>query len=282
MGLSMQRGFLPIPIIIIIGALLLGTSALFISKNFKLSKEPSTPDRGLSDSFGGTLNNDKLPNPLPLKPLNSPLPPSTITPLATKPTIKPSPTPSKISPTSSPSTEIKSISPTSANFGAQITLTGSGFGQAKGGVTFYNQNGGNPYGAPILSWTDTSIRATVPFVAGHQKYQIEVSIANGSRSNRLSFEVLEGQPRIDSFTSSYPGGFITITGQNFGSSQGKVIFDDGSGQKLAECVFLYFATWSDSKIDCGLPSTLESGVEYGLQVITNDNHESSFKYFRTQ
>ncbi|OGE10559.1 hypothetical protein A3A60_02285 [Candidatus Curtissbacteria bacterium RIFCSPLOWO2_01_FULL_42_26] len=183
---------------------------------------------------------------------------------------------------------LKSISPSSANIGIVITLSGSGFGPVKGEVIVYDQNEVNNRPATISTWTATMIKAKVPAVAGHRKYKIEVVTSSGLRSNRLEFEILGGLPFIFSIIAPgtadlpYPGGFIRITGEDFGSTIGSVNIHDSSGKKVAQCIFLYFAVWTESKIDCGLPDNLKGGTQYGLQVITSDNRQSSFSYFRTR
>src|SRR3990167_3472263 len=69
MSLSMQKGFLPIPLIIIIGSLILGSSAFFAGKKFDLSKKPSGQEKETSREFDRSINkNDQTqvsPNHLP-------------------------------------------------------------------------------------------------------------------------------------------------------------------------------------------------------------------------
>jgi RHS repeat-associated protein len=89
-----------------------------------------------------------------------------------------------ISPTSSPAPSITSISPTSGVVGAQVTITGTGFGSSQNGslVTFNNTP------ASINSWSSTSIVAIVP--AGATTGPLLVSLAPSMNdSNVTNFTV---------------------------------------------------------------------------------------------
>jgi RHS repeat-associated protein len=89
-----------------------------------------------------------------------------------------------ISPTSSPAPSITSISPTSGVVGAQVTITGTGFGSSQNGslATF------NSTPATINSWSNTSIVAIVP--AGATSGPLLVSLAPSMNdSNVTNFTV---------------------------------------------------------------------------------------------
>ena len=131
------------------------------------------------------------------------------------------------------------LSPTSGAVGASVTITGTNFGSTQGTstVTF---NGTTA--TTITSWSATSIVATVP--TGATTGNVVVN-ASGVNSNGVSFTVV-ASPSITSLspTSGAVGASVTITGTNFGATQGTstvtVQRDDGNDDHELEC-----------DIDCG-------------------------------
>ncbi len=119
--------------------------------------------------------------------------------------------------TVSPSPVITGVSATSGLVGATLTITGSNF---TAGGTQTPQVVFNPelYASPASS-TDTSITVAVP--AGATTGDLVVSVGGGN-SNGVLFTVTSSDPSISNIS---PGGgvvgtAVTITGANFGSSQG--------------------------------------------------------------
>ena len=98
--------------------------------------------------------------------------------------------------------------------GAAVTINGSNFGasQGNGTVTF------NTTGAAVTSWSAGSIQVTVP--AGATTGNVVVN-ASGVNTNGVNFTVLL-TPSIASLSASsgMVGNAVTISGTNFGSSQG--------------------------------------------------------------
>ena len=109
---------------------------------------------------------------------------------------------------------ISSLSPTSGPVGTLVTIAGSGFGSSQGSstVTF------NGTTAAPTSWSATSIKVPVPTGATTGNVVVKVS---GSTSNKVAFTVVAA-PSISSLspTSGTAGTSVTISGSNFGSSQG--------------------------------------------------------------
>jgi hypothetical protein len=109
---------------------------------------------------------------------------------------------------------ITSLNPPSGVPGNSVTITGTNFGSTQGTstVTF---NGGAPVTA--ASWSATSIVVTVP--AGTTTGNVTVTVG-GVASNGVVFTILA--PRITSVSpsSGAAGTVITISGTNFGPSQG--------------------------------------------------------------
>lgn len=137
---------------------------------------------------------------------------------------------------------ITSLTPTSGEPGASVTITGTNFTTITGTVTFNGQV------ASTSSWSNASIVAVVPNGASSGNV---VATASGLQSNSVAFTVLV--PSITSLnpTSGSPGVSVTITGTNFGTSAGTVTF---AGQSAS------ITSWSDSSIVAVVPSTASTGA----------------------
>src|SRR5437879_3403116 len=109
---------------------------------------------------------------------------------------------------------ISNLSPTSGAVGASVTITGTNFGSTQGTSTVKF----NGTIATITSWSATSIVASVP--TGATTGNVVVTVSNKA-SNGVSFTVVPA-PNITSLsaTSGAEGASVTITGTNFGTSQG--------------------------------------------------------------
>jgi hypothetical protein len=115
----------------------------------------------------------------------------------------------------SPAPSISSLNPTSGLVGTSVTITGANFGSSQGTSTVkFNGTAATP-----TSWSATSIVAPVP--AGATTGNVVVTVG-GVASNGASFTVTVPAPSISSLnpTSGLVGTSVTITGANFGSSQG--------------------------------------------------------------
>lgn len=194
-----------------------------------------------------------------------------------------SPSPSAAATTSSSngqnniSVQLTSIDPANPAFGTQMTMKGSGFGSSQGVYNVYYNGQAQPYGG-IQSWSDTEIKTNSPFFASGAEYQLEVQTADGRKSNRITVKSGDGQPYVDSFSpgsGAKAGQELVLKGGRFGS-QGQVNFFQnypnvsGSGQ---------ITFWSDTEIRLTIPSNLESGKEYGIEVVSGGGGHSSFKYY---
>src|SRR6266566_1395518 len=141
---------------------------------------------------------------------------------------------------------ITSLSPTSGPVGTSVTITGANFGSTQGtsSVTF------NGTKAIPTSWSATSIVAPVP--SGAATGNVLVTVA-GLASNAVSF-TLTTPPSITSLspTSGPVGTSVTITGTNFGSTQGasSVTFN---GTKATP------TSWSATSIVAPVPSGATTG-----------------------
>ena len=110
---------------------------------------------------------------------------------------------------------VGSLSPNSGAVGAAVTITGTNFGTTQGSstVTF------NGTAAAATSWSSTSVAVTVP--AGATTGNVVVTVG-GRASNGVSFTVTASVPTISAVSpnSGAVGAAVTITGTNFGTTQG--------------------------------------------------------------
>jgi YD repeat-containing protein len=142
-----------------------------------------------------------------------------------------------------PAPSITTLNPNTAAIGGSVTITGSNLGtnvDFTGAVTF----NGTP-GTVVPPWTDTSVTALVP--AGATTGNVIVK-PYGVNSNGLPLTVVP-PPNITgvSLPSGTPGTPVTITGSNFGSTSGTVIF---TGALIAAPT----STWTPSSISATVPA----------------------------
>src|SRR6266699_1303943 len=142
---------------------------------------------------------------------------------------------------------ISSLSATSGAVGASVTINGSGFGSSQGGSTV-KFNGTT---ASVTSWSTTKIVATVP--SGATTGNVVVNVG-GVNSNGVSFTVVPA-PSISSLsiTTGAVGAAVTVTGSNFGSSQ-------GSGTvKFFNGILATVTSWSATSIAVTVPRGATTG-----------------------
>src|ERR1700680_4727862 len=139
---------------------------------------------------------------------------------------------------------ISSLSPTSGAVGASITIAGLNFGSTQGTSTV-KFNGTT---ATVTSWSTTSIVATVP--NGATTGNVVVTVG-GNASNGVSFTVIP-TPSVTSLspTSGPVGTPITITGTNFGSTQGTVTFNGTTASP---------SSWNSTTIIVPVPNGATTG-----------------------
>lgn len=173
----------------------------------------------------------------------------------------------------SPAPVISSITPSSASTGSIVQASGSNFGSKRGYVIFYNQNNRPAGGAPILDWYNEEVKFKIPAVA-KGSYSVEIQTTENRKSNRVPFIVIASQPQITSIspTKLRVGQYLYIYGTEFTSS-GKVNFyAPGQTAASASAINSY---WSNNLIIVQIPKSLKSDIEYGIQVRTSDERDSS-------
>ena len=147
---------------------------------------------------------------------------------------------------------LSGVSPAQGAAGAQVTLSGSGFGQIQGTGSLWL---GTTIGA-IVSWSDTQIVATVAPNSRSGAARVQ---QKGVWSPAVPFVV--NTTSISSVTpsSGLPGSEVTITGNGFGAQQ-------GSGQVWLGAANGIVQSWSDTRVVALVAAGSASG---SAQVIQN-------------
>jgi IPT/TIG domain/Bacterial Ig-like domain (group 2)/Galactose oxidase, central domain/Kelch motif len=157
---------------------------------------------------------------------------------------------------------ITSLSITTGAIGAAVTVTGTNFGSSQGtGTVKFNGTT-----ATVSTWSATSIAVTVPTGATTGNV---VVFASGVNSNGSSFTVVAA-PSITSLsiTSGAVGAAVTVTGTNFGSSQGtSTVKFNGTTATVS--------TWSATSIAVTVPT----GATTGNVVVHASGVDSNGKSF---
>jgi len=137
-----------------------------------------------------------------------------------------------------------------------VTITGTNFGatQGNGGVTF------NGTIATVSSWSNTSITAIVPAAA--TTGNVVVTAAGGVASNGVSFTI--AGPFIISISPDFArvGASITISGNNFGSTQGTLTFNGTAAAPTS---------WNNTQIVAPVPSGATTGPVVVTQALASNS-----------
>ncbi len=145
---------------------------------------------------------------------------------------------------------IASLNPTSGPAGTSVTIQGSNFGATQGTSTVkFNGTTAAP-----TSWGAASI--TVPVPAGATSGGVVVAVG-GVVSNSVNFTVTTPPPSITSLnpTSGPVGTSVTISGSNFGATQGSsaVVFTGGGVGVVT--------SWSATSIVVTVPAVSNTGAD---------------------
>ena len=136
--------------------------------------------------------------------------------------------------TVSPVPAVASLSVTSGAAGAQVTISGSGFGAVQGtGAVWLGSTL-----ATVVSWSDTQIVATVASNAASGTAQVQ---QGGVWSNGTPFSVNTAAISSVAPASGVPGTSVTIAGSGFGAAQ-------GGGQVWLGTAGGVVQSWSDGQI----------------------------------
>jgi IPT/TIG domain-containing protein len=149
-----------------------------------------------------------------------------------------------------PKPVISAISPTGAAVGAQVQISGSGFGSSQGSSTVTL----NFVNMPVVSWSDTLITATIP--SGATSNFVRVTVGGVVSSASLTVANLY----VNSFSppAGPVGTAVTLTGNGFGSTQ-------GTSSVLYNNVAITPTSWSDTQIVANVPTGATS-ASFGVRV----------------
>jgi hypothetical protein len=166
-----------------------------------------------------------------------------------------------------PAPSITSLSPSAGPVGASVVIAGANFGASQGSSTVtFNGAAATPTG-----WSDDSI--VVPVPSGATSGNIVVTTAGGQATSDTSFTVTAaGQPTIQSLspTSGPEGTSVTITGTDFGATQGTstVTFNGITAALLSP------SDWSDTTIVVPVPSGVSAGKAAAVVIVNGQSSNS--------
>lgn len=157
--------------------------------------------------------------------------------------------------------DITNISPTSVRIGDEITITGTGFGDAKGSSeVLFNTT----LAVDFTNWADEEIIVKVP--AGATSGKISVSV-NNQKSDEKDFVVLPFISGINP-TSAQIGADVTIRGTGFGDTRGTSVVSFNS-------INATDYTWSSTSIVVKVPTGATTG-KLSITVGGNISNELDF------
>jgi alpha-glucosidase (family GH31 glycosyl hydrolase) len=188
-----------------------------------------------------------------------------------------------------PTPVITAVSPSDTAAGTSVTLTGQNFGSSQGASYLTLAQGGTSWGAPydgakltITSWSDTSITFTLPpdsgpfpLVPGPATITVTVDGETSAAQTITVTGTVTPAPVLSSVSpaTTTAGSSVTLTGQNFGSSQGSSYLTLAQGGTSWGAPYdgatLTITSWSDTSIVFNLPP--DSGsfpLEPGTATIT--------------
>jgi hypothetical protein len=146
---------------------------------------------------------------------------------------------------------VVSVSPATGAAGVQVTVSGSGFGLARGtGAVWLGSTLGT-----VVSWSDTQVVATVALNSTSGTAQVRQS---GVWSNAVPFNVNTATISNVTPASGVPGTQVTIAGSGFAAAQ-------GSGQVWLGAANGVVQSWSDTQIVALVAAGSASGKAQVLQ-----------------
>ncbi len=170
---------------------------------------------------------------------------------------------------------ISSATPSNPAPGATVTLTGQNFGATQAASYLTLAQGGTSWGAPydgakvtITGWSNTSISFQLPpdsgpypLVPGSATVTVTVAGQTSPAQTLTIAGIVTPAPSISSVSpsSAAAGATVTLTGQNFGSTQGSGYLTLSQGTTSwgapSDGAKLTITSWSDTSITFQLPSS---------------------------
>jgi glycosidase len=129
-----------------------------------------------------------------------------------------------------PAPEVGSIGPTVGQPGLSVTIAGKGFGATTGSVLF------GATAAAIQSWSDSSVKFTVPSVA-NGVYNAQLKNSSGTAANTIQFTVLAAKLipvtfTVNNATPTNAGDYIFLTGNTVELGNWSTTWDGAVGPML--------------------------------------------------
>jgi Glycosyl hydrolases family 31/Domain of unknown function (DUF5110)/NPCBM-associated, NEW3 domain of alpha-galactosidase/IPT/TIG domain/Carbohydrate binding module (family 6) len=176
-------------------------------------------------------------------------------------------------PAPAPLPVITAATPSTTAAGTSVTLTGQNFGSTQGSSYLTLAQGGTSWGAPydgakltITNWSDTSITFQLPpdsgpfpLEPGSATITVTVSGQTSAPATLTITGTVAPTPSISSVSpsSTTAGSTVTLTGSNFGSSQGSsyltLVQGGTSWGAPYDGAKLTITNWSDTSISFQLP-----------------------------
>ncbi len=170
---------------------------------------------------------------------------------------------------------ITAATPSSTAPGSSVTLTGQNFGSSQGSSYLTLAQGGTSWGAPydgakltITSWGNTSITFELPpdsgpypLVPGSATITVTVAGQTSAPQTLTITGTVAPSPSLSSVSpsSTTAGSTVTLTGQNFGSTQGASYLTLAQGPTSWGAPYdgakLTITSWSDTSIVFQLPAS---------------------------
>ena len=144
------------------------------------------------------------------------------------------------------------ISPTRAETGDRLTLTGGNFGNRRGsGYVLFTSNV-RPPAADYVSWSNSRIVVRVP--ARARSGNVQVTTSTGTSGTKL-LQIESRSPQISSVSPRQVqyNQTVTVRGSNFGSSRGS------SSVRIGSIRVSSFTAWSNTIIRFRVPTNVRSG-----------------------
>jgi RHS repeat-associated protein len=160
---------------------------------------------------------------------------------------------------------VTGVNPTSGLPGAQIQISGSGFGTTQG-TSSVTVNG---WTATPTVWSDGSITTTVPATATVSAGPIKVTVGGVASNTTTNFTILGPVITSLSPSSGTPGTQVQVNGSGFGATQGSSSFSfNGTAGSVV--------TWSDTAITVAVPPAATAGRVWVAEGSQNSNTNLNF------
>jgi hypothetical protein len=167
---------------------------------------------------------------------------------------------------------ITSITPSAPVVGQAMTITGTNFGTAQGsGSTAGYVMMGTVKVSSGLTWSATSIIFTIPVTVPGGSLDVFVHTVNDGDSNGMTVSVTSTAPSITSLSPTTASilGTVTLTGTNFGSSQGSGYVTFGLIQQSTAL------SWSSTSIQCVIPTGVTPSTTVPVTVYTSNGFSNA-------